>query len=158
MTRRGENATLPVTIETSRPDALKLGGGVALAAALIAGFGGRLVAQEASPTAGDGMEGRYLVLRLRKIKADRSPDELIAHIRDGFVPIVREVPGFVSYVVVVNPDTRDQLSVGIFVDKAGADESTRRAAEWGQRVANDYVEGDPTVVEGPIDIAAEANA
>lgn len=148
--------------ETTRRGALKLGGGVALAGLLAAGFGGgRVVAQEASSEAGeasDGLEGRYLVVRLRQVKADRSVDELIALIRDGFVPLVRTVPGFVSYVVIANPETRDQLSIGIFADKAGADESTRRAAEWGQQGASDFVEGDPLVVEGPIDIAAETAA
>jgi hypothetical protein len=147
---------------TTRRDALRLGGGAAaLAAVMAAGLGGRsrVVAQTSSPVASDtgaGMAGQYLVVRLRKIKADRSADELIALIGEGFVPLVQSVPGFVSYVAIANPETRDQLSIGIFADKAGADESARRAAEWGQAGANDFVEGDPLVVEGLIDIAAEA--
>ncbi len=143
-------------VGTTRRDAPKLGGGAVLAALLAAGADDGMSAQESSPAAaaGDGLEGRYLVVRLRTIKPARAPEELVALIRDGFVPLLRDVPGFVGCVVVANPDTRDQLSVGIFADKAGADDSTRRAAERGRGGANDPVEGDPIVVEGPIDIAA----
>ena len=45
----------------------------------------------------------------------------------GFVPIVSGVPGFVAYYV-VNAGDGSVISINIFEDKAGADESTRRAA------------------------------
>ena len=162
MTRRDEPTVENAGRETTRRGALKLGGGAALAMLAATGRGNVMAAQESSPeatpAAGDGQEGRYIVIRSRKIKPDRSAAELIALIREGFVPLVRAVPGFVSYVVVANPDTCDQASIGVFADKAGADESTRLAAEWGQLGAADFVEGDPTVVEGTIDIAAEAGS
>ncbi len=47
----------------------------------------------------------------------------------GFVPIVSGVPGFVAYYVVSEGDGA-VISINIFEDKAGADESTRRAADW----------------------------
>lgn len=148
--------------ETTRREALRrVGGGVALAALASAALGGRVVAQSATPDA-DGIEGSHAVIRLRKVKPDRSGEELSALVREGFVPLVREVPGFVSYFVVWNAETRDWAAVGVFADKAGADESTSRAAEWGQAQrgggANDYVEGDPTVVEGEVVFAAGAEA
>lgn len=144
---------------STRRAAIKLGGGGLLAALALARFGGRsrVVAQEASPVAGEGLEGRYVVIRMRKLKADRSADELAELIRTGFLPLVTAIPGFVSYFAVVDAETRDQFSVNIFADKAGADESTRVAGEWGPQGANDYVEGEPTLVEGGIDIAAGAS-
>ena len=146
---------------TTRRGALKLAGGMALLAFAASGSN-QTVAQEASPVAspagGNDLNGKYVVIRIRTVKPDRSADELMALIRDGFVPLVQDVPGFVWYVAGVNPETRGQFSVGVFADKAGAAESTRRAAEWGKLGAADFVEGDPIVYEGVIGVAAEASA
>jgi hypothetical protein len=147
--------------ETTRRGALKLAGGAALLAIAGAGSDRASLAQEASPVAspagGHDLNGKYVVIRIRTVKPDRSADELMALIRDGFVPLVEDVPGFVWYVAGVNPETRGQFSVGVFADKAGAAESTRRAAEWGKQGAAEFVEGDPTVYDGVIGVAAEAS-
>jgi hypothetical protein len=147
--------------ETTRRVALKLAGGAALLACARAGSGRAALAQEASPVAspagGNGLNGKYVIIRLRTVKPDRSPDELMALIRDGFVPLLQEIPGFIWYVTGVNTETRGQFSVGVFEDQAGAAESTRRAAEWGKQGAADFVEGEPVVYEGVIGVAAEAS-
>jgi hypothetical protein len=146
--------------ETTRRDALKLAGGAALIVFAGAGSDRAALAQEASPVAspasGNGLNGNYVVIRLRTVKPDRSADELMALIQERFVPLVEDVPGFVRYFSGVNSETRGQFSVGVFADEAGAAESTRRAAEWGDLGAADFVEGDPTVYEGVIGVAAEA--
>ena len=150
--------------ETTRRDALKLAGGAALMAFAASGSGRAALAQEASPVpvaspaGGNRLNGKYVVIRLRTVKPDRSTDELMTLIQDGFVPLVEDVPGFIWYIAGVNPETRGQFSVGIFADEASAAESTRRAAEWGELGAADLVEGDPTVYEGVIGVAAEAPA
>jgi hypothetical protein len=81
----------------------------------------------------------------------------MALIQEGFVPLVEDVPGFIWYVTGVNPETRGQFSVGVFADEAGAAESTRRAEEWGDLGAGDFVEDDLAVYEGVIGVAAEAS-
>jgi hypothetical protein len=146
---------------TTRRGALKLAGGAALLAVAGVGSGRAALAQEASPVAspagGNGLNGKYVVIRIRTVKPDRSADELMALIQDGFVPLLEDVPGFIWYVAGANPETRDQFSVGVFQDEAGAAESTRRAAEWGARGAADFVEGEPAVYEGVIGVAAESS-
>jgi hypothetical protein len=146
--------------ETTRRDALKLAGGAALLAFSGSGAGRATLAQEASPVASagsGGLNGKYVVIRLRTVKPDRSADELMALIQEGFVPLVEDVPGFIWYVTGVNPETRGQFSVGVFADEAGAAESTRRAEEWGEQGAADFVEDDLTVYEGVIGVAAESS-
>jgi hypothetical protein len=147
--------------ETTRREALKLAGGAALLVCVGARAGRAALAQEASPVAspagGNGLLGKYVVIRIRRVKPDRSADELMALIQDGFVPLLEEVPGFIWYVAGANPETRDFFSVGVFADKAGAAESTRQAAEWGKLGTADFVEGDPTVYEGVIGVAAESS-
>ena len=77
--------------ETTRRVALKLAGGTALLAFAGAGSGRAALAQEASPVAspagGNGLNGKYVVIRIRTVKPDRSADELMALIRDEFVPL-----------------------------------------------------------------------
>jgi hypothetical protein len=146
--------------ETTRRVALKLAGGAALLALAGAGAGRAALAQEASPVAspagGNGLNGKYVVIRIRRVKPDRSTDELMTLIQEGFVPLLQEVPGFIWYVAGANPETRDFFSVGVFADEAGAAESTQRAAEWGQLGTADFVVGEPSVYEGMIGVAAES--
>lgn len=111
-------------VETHRA-ALKGGAGLGLAALLLAGASRVAIAQEATPAAVAGLEGRYVNVRSRKLRADADPEALLALVREGFVPLIQTIPGFVAYYVVADPETRDQIGISIFADKAGADESTR---------------------------------
>jgi hypothetical protein len=76
-------------------------------------------------------------------------DELSELERDGFLPIVESVPGFVAYYVV---DAGEGMasSITICEDKAGVDESTSRASEWVQEHALDFIESGPAVVTGVV--------
>jgi hypothetical protein len=103
---------------------------------------------------GEELAGGYAVIRSRTLKSDRSGAELLDLIREGFVPLLEAVPGFVAYLAVASEETRDQFSIGVFETEEGASESTRLAAEWGAEGAADFVEGDPVVVAGPIAVAA----
>jgi hypothetical protein len=143
---------------TRRAVALRAGGGLALAG-LALGLGRPIVAQEATPGPTDDAElvDRYGVIRVRKLKADRSAEELTVLVQEGFVPLLREVPGFVSYAILWNAETRDWAAISLFADRAGAAESNARAAAWGaESGAIDFTEGDPLVVEGTVVVAAGA--
>jgi hypothetical protein len=142
-----------VTVGTTRRAALqRVGGGAILAALTTAGLGGRVLAHEATPVAaGDGVTGGlYVVVRTWLFKPGKSAEELAALVRAGFVPILRGTPGFVEYFNVWNAATRQWVAISIFADQAGADESTVRAKDWAAAHVPDYVESDPTVVDGQI--------
>jgi hypothetical protein len=149
------------TTTTRRQTLRHFGGGAILAALATAGFGGLVSAQDnATPTAGDDgvKEGLYVVVRTWTFKPGKSADELATLVREGFVPLIRGTPGFREYFNVWNADTRQWMAVSIFADKAGADESTERAKDWAAEHVPDFVEADPTVVEGQIVLyAAGAN-
>ncbi len=76
-------------------------------------------------------------------------DELSELVKDGFVPIVESVPGFVAYYAI---DAGDGIATSITVceDKAGVDESTSREAAWVEENALDFIESGPAVVTGAV--------
>ena len=139
--------------DATRRDTLRAFGGGSLALLALAGMGGKVFAQEATPVATATLEGKYAVVRVRKVRPEFSATALALEVGEGFVPIVREVPGFVTYFVVADEEQRSWVSVGVFSDKEGAEESTRRAVAFGQQGTHDWVEGDPIIIEGPIDTA-----
>ncbi|MDQ3656087.1 MAG: hypothetical protein M3457_13545 [Chloroflexota bacterium] len=139
----------------SRREALRaLGAGPLLAVIGAASPGAQAGAQEATPQSTSTFEGRYAVIRIRQVRPEYSAEELARTVRDGFLPIVRDVPGFVAYFVIANEEARTWVSIGIFADKAGSDESTERAIAFGQRGTHDWVEPDPIIVDGVIGAAA----
>ena len=152
MNERVETTKRARPARTTRRETLgRLGSGAALAALVAMLAGGRVLAHEATPAAGEGSAGRYTVIRIRRVKADRSSEELTTIVEEGFVPLVRELPGFVSYVVLWNAETRDWVAISTFTDRAAAEASTAAAAAFGTSSGtNDYVEGDPIVVEGAV--------
>ncbi len=76
-------------------------------------------------------------------------DELSELVKDGFLPIVESVPGFVAYYVV---DAGDGMasSITICEDRTGVDESTSRASEWVEENALEFIESGPAVVIGAV--------
>jgi hypothetical protein len=61
--------------------------------------------------------------------------------------IITTIPGFVAYGL-ADDGKGTMLTVGTFDDKAGADESTRRAAAWIRDNAADVRLAAPTIIEG----------
>lgn len=87
---------------------------------------------------------------IRRYKAKPgSASELARRAQEGFVPLVSGLPGFIAYYgLAVGSDV---VTVSIFEDQAGEEESTRRAAEWVQHNLADFIEGPPEVIAGHVD-------
>jgi hypothetical protein len=82
-------------------------------------------------------------------------DDLKQRIEKGFLPQVQDVRGFHCYYA-VNVDNKELVTIGLFDDKSGATESTRRAAEF---VKTDPLKdqlGTPQIVEGDLIVMREA--
>ena len=66
-------------------------------------------------------------------------EELHAAVESGFMPIVKQVPGFQEYFLVETGE--GVISISVFADQAGAEESTARAADWVQQNLADFFAG-----------------
>ena len=126
---------------------LRLGGGGL--AVLLASSDIPAAAQEASPMAGTPAAGRaYLAIRQYQLAPGRTMDELYAVVESGFIPIVRQVPGFQEYFLVETGE--GVISISVFADQTGAEESTRRAADWIQQNMAGFYTGPPTTTTGSV--------
>lgn len=88
----------------------------------------------------------------RYVTDPKSIDELVKRIKAEFVPMIGKVPGFMSYVV-VDAGNGTLASISTFENKAGADESTRRAADWVKTIRS-LVPNPPQVTAGDIVISS----
>jgi hypothetical protein len=82
-------------------------------------------------------------------------DDFKNRIENNFVATVQDIRGFHCYYV-VNVGNKELLSIGIFEDKTGATESTRRAAEFVKKDPLKDQLGSPEVFEGDLLVSKEA--
>lgn len=66
---------------------------------------------------------------VRRYDGVRDPAEAGRRVKEGFVPLLREVPGFVAYYW-VNAGGGVMYSTSVFQDQAGEEESTKRAEDY----------------------------
>ena len=72
----------------------------------------------------------FAAIRYYRTEPD-SVDEVARRVQEGFVPVIRETSGFVSYFV-LTPGGREGaiISVSVFEDRESAEESNRKAEDW----------------------------
>jgi hypothetical protein len=141
------SSSAPAAI-SRRSATLGLGGG-GLALLLASGvLPGTAHAQDASPVAGMAEGKAFLAIRQYELASGRTMEELTALVESGFIPILKEVPGYQEYILL---DTgAGVISISIFADQAGAEESTARAADWvGENLAGMF-SGPPVVTTGSV--------
>lgn len=81
--------------------------------------------------------------------------DLKRRIEDGFLPVIQDVRGFHSYYV-VNVGNKELVTVGVFEDKTGATESTRRAADFVKKDPLSDQLANPEILEGELLVSREA--
>ncbi len=60
-----------------------------------------------------------------------SLDELVRRVEEGFVPVIRDTPGFVSYFVLAPSEREGEIfSVSVFENQRSAEESNEKAEDW----------------------------
>ncbi len=78
-----------------------------------------------------------------------SVDEIRREVNEGLLPIIKEVYGFQAYYAIDAGGGR-MASVSVFDDRAGAEESTRMAADWIRQNMASLIPNPPEVLEGEV--------
>jgi hypothetical protein len=76
-------------------------------------------------------------------------EEVTRRIKEGAIPIISDVDGFMAYYVVYAPDDT-VTAISIFKDYAGAEESNRRALQWIEQSLTPLLAGPATAIAGPV--------
>jgi glycerate kinase len=92
---------------------------------------------------------------IRRYAIDGSAEELARRVREGFAPALRQDRGFIGYYVVDGGDGT-VASVSIFQDRAGAEASNRKAADWVKEHLTQFLPTPPQVTAGEVTVAETA--
>ena len=90
----------------------------------------------------------YVALRRYKVKTG-ALGEVARRAQQGFVPLVSQISGFVAYYG-VDAGNDVVVTISIFQNQAGEEESTRRAADWVRQNVAEFVEGGVEVTAGEV--------
>ena len=86
----------------------------------------------------------YAAIRQGKARAGMA-EELARRIKEGAIPIISDVEGFMAYYVVYAPDDT-VTAISIFNNYAGAEESNRRGMAWIEQNLAPLLTGPATAV------------
>ena len=126
-------------------------------AAVVAPQGGRQVmAQDATPAMGAAADSdAFVVVRRYQLLSADSMDDLVQRVTDGFLPIIRAIPGFREYIFVDSGDGA-HMTISLFDDQDGASASTANAADWAAANVVELLKGPAEVTEGWVRIHVTA--
>jgi hypothetical protein len=86
---------------------------------------------------------------VRRYEGVTDPAEAGRRVDEGFVPLLRQVPGFVAYYW-VDAGNKVMVSTSVYEDQAGADESVKRAADFVRDNLASLLPNPPQVTAGPV--------
>ncbi len=78
-----------------------------------------------------------------------SVEEVARRVQEGFVPIMRQAPGYIAYYA-IDAGAGIVASISIFETQVQAEDSTRMAAEWVRQNIVDLFAGPPELTSGPV--------
>jgi hypothetical protein len=96
----------------------------------------------------------YAAIRQAKAKTG-SAEELARRIKEGAIPIISDVEGFMAYYVVYAPDDT-VTAISIFNNFQGAEEANKRAIAWIEQNLGPLLVGQASAVAGPVIVHTRA--
>ncbi len=76
-------------------------------------------------------------------------EELASRVKEGVIPLVSDVPGFMAYYVIYAPDDT-VTAISIFNNVEAAEESNRRALAWIEKNLGPLLAEPVTAAAGPV--------
>ncbi|MEV8431339.1 hypothetical protein [Streptomyces chartreusis] len=86
---------------------------------------------------------------VRRYEEVTDPAEAGRRVNEEFVPLLRQVPGFVAYYW-VDAGGGVMVSTGVFQDRSGAEESTTRAKDFVRDRLAELLPNPPQVTAGEV--------
>ncbi|MFE2097204.1 hypothetical protein [Streptomyces sp. NPDC059468] len=86
---------------------------------------------------------------VRRYEGVTDPAEAGRQVNEGFVPLIRDIPGLLAYYW-VDAGNGVMVSTSVFQDEAGADESIRRAAVFVRDHLASLLPNPPQVMSGQV--------
>lgn len=86
---------------------------------------------------------------VRRYEGVTNPSEAGRRASEDFVPIIAQIPGFVAYYW-VDAGGSVMISTSVFQDKAGAEESNRKAVDWVRQNLSPLLPNPPQVTFGEV--------
>jgi hypothetical protein len=86
---------------------------------------------------------------VRRYEGVSNPSEARRQVRKTFLPVISEIPGFVAWYW-VDAGGGVMISTSVFQDKAGAEESNRKAAEWIRENGTSLLPNPPQITAGVV--------
>jgi hypothetical protein len=86
---------------------------------------------------------------VRRYDGVTDPGEDSRRVREGFVPLLKDMPGFVAYYE-IDAGNGVMVTISVFEDQAGEEASTERAAEWVRENEASLAPNPPEVTAGEV--------
>ena len=88
---------------------------------------------------------------IRRYRTDPgSVSEIMRHVNEGFIPIIKDAEGFLAYYA-LNAGAGEIATVGVFKDQAGAEESIKMAADWVRQNLAALLPNPPEITAGEVE-------
>jgi hypothetical protein len=86
---------------------------------------------------------------VRRYDGVTDPTEVARQVNEGFLPITAQVPGFVAYYC-VDAGGDVFVSISVFEDRAGEEESDKRAKDFVRENMASLLPNPPQITEGEV--------
>jgi len=96
-----------------------------------------------------GVKGMYVAIRRYQVDPG-SAGEVMRHVNEGFIPLIKDAEGFLAYYA-LNAGAGEIATVSVFEDQAGAEESIRIAADWVRQNLAALLPNPPEITAGEVE-------